>query len=810
MEENMKQTTQKFLAKLMALLLVLGLAPEAMMPIAEAATGNNINYIYYAGSDTTASASAGSSITLSTYGNGVYPTSRGVQIVQNSTVRTCISWGLSGTTYAVNGGVSNGIVTLTYNYSTGQATITANSNYSGNSCTLYAYSNTTPTGSAIASCTVYVNYNGTISGTNFASVVVDGYYYLGERDANGGSSIVDQLTSRYYNGSTWVGTYGFASLSFTSTTSSYYNTSNYYATVNAVAGTHYTAAQLSSIMFSPGSSTGTAYFPVVVRYYTNGVNGATAEASGYIAFDTRGTTYSGGDIPYSAAAGQDVSFYAADFENFYYEKTRGTLNYVTFTSPSYGTLYSDRGRLSSGTSCYARPTSSQTDLDGVYFSPNSSTRNGTVRINFTAYGSAGSARNVSGTVVITYTNGSAADITYTALSSGSVNLRSSDFTNAYRNAVGGTAPSNMTIVFQDVPANGTLTYSGTTLRSNNIKSYKFRTSGSTTSIDNVTFTSSGGRQDTIDYTAYNGSTALFTGRVVFNPTTTATNLSVVYTCGSSGTAFDSARFTTANAVVMGSTTRVRFVGAPTSGTMTYGGVTMGGAGTDVTPSLLSSVYYRPAAGFNGTATVAFICYDASGNMVGSGQVNIVVSGNGSTNTGATSINQFTDVSPTAWYRTELADLVSKGIMGGKGNGKFDPLGEVKYGEALKMVLRAAGYTAEEVSGDNWAINYKNLAVSHGWVSNDISLTSRISRNQVAELVARVLGLSVSTAKSPFKDNANGYAVALYYTSPRIIQGNDDNTFKGGNTLQRAEICRIIYQMNAYVANTTSNTRPDGI
>ena len=127
-----------------------------------------------------------------------------------------------------------------------------------------------------------------------------------------------------------------------------------------------------------------------------------------------------------------------------------------------------------------------------------------------------------------------------------------------------------------------------------------------------------------------------------------------------------------------------------------------------------------------------------------------------------------------------------------------------------MVLRAAGYTAEEVSGDNWAINYKNLAVSHGWVSNDISLTSRISRNQVAELVARVLGLSVSTAKSPFKDNANGYAVALYYTSPRIIQGNDDNTFKGGNTLQRAEICRIIYQMNAYVANTTSNTRPDGI
>ena len=190
MEENMKQTTQKFLAKLMALLLVLGLAPEAMMPIAEAATGNNINYIYYAGSDTTASASAGSSITLSTYGNGVYPTSRGVQIVQNSTVRTGISWGLSGTTYAVNGGVSNGIVTLTYNYSTGQATITANSNYSGNSCTLYAYSNTTPTGSAIASCTVYVNYNGTISGTNFASVVVDGYYYLGERDANGGSSIV--------------------------------------------------------------------------------------------------------------------------------------------------------------------------------------------------------------------------------------------------------------------------------------------------------------------------------------------------------------------------------------------------------------------------------------------------------------------------------------------------------------------------------------------------------------------------------------------------------------------------------------------
>ena len=50
-------------------------------------------------------------------------------------------------------------------------------------------------------------------------------------------------------------------------------------------------------------------------------------------------------------------------------------------------------------------------------------------------------------MVINYLSGSAKDITYTP-SGKSVSLRASDFTEAYRQAVGSTAPSGLTIQFR--------------------------------------------------------------------------------------------------------------------------------------------------------------------------------------------------------------------------------------------------------------------------------------------------------------------------------------------------------------------------
>ena len=455
----------------------------------------------------------------------------------------------------------------------------------------------------------------------------------------------------------------------TNTTNSYYGTSIYDQLVNAVRNLSGGARSLNHVIFNYKTATaGDLSATANYAYYVNGgyTNSATQTYGGllsdvvfipktsgtahfsFTAYDNTGKTYSGlmsittdgtatgsGDINYAASIGDTQYFNAADFENLYYDKTNGgTLSYVTFSTPSSGTgtLYADGVRLTGVNSpCYLSPTRNQAALDSVYFTPSGSTatRAGTVRIGFTAYGNRGSSssyynRTITGTVVINYLNGTAKDITYTPVG-GSVTLKASDFTDKYREVVGSNAPSDLTIQFQDVPANGSLSYknssssssSTVSLRSSNIKSYRFttRTSGAN-QLGDVTYTSSGTRSDTISYIAYSGSTARFSGKVVFNPNTASTTLTVGLPCtGSAGVAFNAASFTLANTAVMANCSQIRFM-APTNGTLTYAGAAVSYSGVTVPVSMLGQIHYKPNAGFNNnTDRVAFICYDAAGNQI---------------------------------------------------------------------------------------------------------------------------------------------------------------------------------------------------
>ncbi|MBD5162538.1 MAG: S-layer homology domain-containing protein [Oscillibacter sp.] len=668
-------------------------------------------------------------------------------------------------------------------------------------------------------------------GTDFS---VTGYvnndtedYYLGEIENTSGSSIIDQIDTWLTRNDKSYGSYDDATFKVTSGTDGKGRltptTKMNYLDEAADSVYFYLTSALTS---SELSSTGRHTFDFTASVTPNYRNAPTYSVTISIIVDDKGTTTSSGDISYTAAIGDDVYFDVGDFEDFYHSKTSGgTLSRVSFDTVSGGTLYCTDGKLGSK-DCYVNPTSRQTALDGVYFS-SSSKQAKTVKIGFTAYGNKS---NRSGTVTITYLNGEAKDITYSLNANGTVALKASDFTAAYKEVTNKTAPSGMTIVFQDVPSSGSLSYLDSskksskevTLRSSNIRSYSFttRTSGSY-QLGDVTYSGSSSRSDTINYIAYSGSTALFTGKVIFNgKRDVPTNLAVSFTCSSSaGVNFSSTVFNAANTDVMKSASYIRF-GMPAHGSLTYGGSSA--TATNIYISGLGSVLYKPTTGFNGPDTVVYVVYDASNNNIGSGQVTITVTGNttvtnnNGTNNGATSVDQFTDVpntNSTAWYRSKLADLVSKGIMGGKGDGKFDPTGNVKNGEALKMILLAAGYPAQtEAGGNDWAINYKNLAVNNNLISSSVVLTSDISRDAVAELAAKALGLSpVTSGNSPFVDSNNGYAIALYNAG--IVQGDTSSgsrKFLGSDTLQRAEICVIIYAMNEYVSNRYASTMPDGI
>lgn len=643
-------------------------------------------------------------------------------------------------------------------------------------------------------------------------------YNLSDTDDVGGYSVLSQISSSV---GVYLGNYPY--VIFTQNTSNAgtldaSTAKRYYLGQSPSSAWSSTTGLLSDVVFIP-KTTGTATF--TFQLYPS---------------DSSATYYSGlltvtvtdnasiGDIPYTASIGDDVPFDIGDFEDFYYSKTsRGTLEYVTFSMPSGGYLYSDRSRLSaSNATCYVSPRSTQNDLGSVYFSPSGTTASkaGTVRVNFTAYGNRNGNSGVSGTVAITYLNGAAKDISYSTVG-GSVTLDPQDFIDAYKEVTGKTAPSNLTIQFQEVPANGTLTYTGgnrdVDLTKSNVRSNKYSTKTTGTyRLNQLTYTGTKGK-DTVAYIAYNGSTAQFTGNVVFNGTA-AVPTDVVVTYGSTGgqaVVFSQNDFIRANSV-MSNAVKVRFV-TPANGTLTMNGSSA--AGIDVATSLLGSVTYKPKAGFNNnTDRITFVAYDSRNQLVASGSVNITVVGNTSTTTtpgGVTDVSQFKDVSANAWYRNDLDTLVKAGVITGKGEGKFDPKGTVTYGEALKMVLEACNHTAAVGTGSQWAINYKNLAVSNGWISSSIDLNASISRNATAELAAKVMGVAPATSGSPFADEANAYAVALYYTNPQIFYGTTNPNggkplFENNKPLLREQVCAVICRVRTYNAQQTTDTMPDGI
>ena len=666
---------------------------------------------------------------------------------------------------------------------------------------------------------------------NPSVTVYDGYagYALTDDPDEGRDSIADQIddwVENYYKSSKYSYSY---ELRFDQTGDS--NKAGY---LNASTKTDYSYDELSDVIFEPTPLSGTtksatASYNFTLYVYTNNSYNPNKH-TGTVTFNIKPGSDSSGDIVYSASLGQDVSFDVSDFEDFYNDKySRGYLEYVTFgSSTANGTLYNEDGKSAGSSSYYVDPSSRQKGLDGIYFSPKSTMKKSTtVKISFTAYGTtrddSGDGK-AEGTVTIIYLNDSAKDITYNT-TAGKVTLSAQDFIDAYKEATGSkTAPSNLTIEFQNVPSNGTLTYTGGSkdkdLTKSNVKSNRYTTKNSGSyRLAQLTYTGTRGK-DTIEYIAYSGSTAQFTGKVVFNGSA-AVPTDVVVTYGSTGgqaVRFSQNDFVSANSA-MSKATKVRFV-APANGTLLMNGASA--SGVDIATTLLGTVTYQPKSGFNGQDKIIFAAYDASNNTVASGTVNITVIGNPTTGTtpggtpgGVSDVSQFKDVSATAWYRDNLATLVRKGIITGKGEGKFDPLGTVTYGEALKMVLESCGYTAALGTGSQWAINYKNLAVSRGWISSDIDLNAAISRNATAELTAKVLGVSAVTSGSPFADEANGYAAALYYTSPQIFAGSPNPNggkplFKNSSPLLRQEVCAVICRVSDYHTQHTTNNMPDGI
>jgi hypothetical protein len=159
---------------------------------------------------------------------------------------------------------------------------------------------------------------------------------------------------------------------------------------------------------------------------------------------------------------------------------------------------------------------------------------------------------------------------------------------------------------------------------------------------------------------------------------------------------------------------------------------------------------------------------------------------------------FTDVNAGDWYYNYVSLLTESGAVNGMGDGKFSPGGTTTIGQAVKLVLLAAGYDEQlPADGDShWAGGYITAAVNDGlldrdWIEGDFD--APVDRLTVARLIAKALKLETTLTDSPFNDTDDAAALALYEAG--VVSGDDLGNFNPDGNLKRSELCKLIAILN---------------
>ncbi len=158
---------------------------------------------------------------------------------------------------------------------------------------------------------------------------------------------------------------------------------------------------------------------------------------------------------------------------------------------------------------------------------------------------------------------------------------------------------------------------------------------------------------------------------------------------------------------------------------------------------------------------------------------------------------FPDLDPTQWYYAYINDLYRAGVINGYTDGTFKPGRTVTTGEALKMILLAAGYAEPAPVASHWARGYLNLSLDEGiLVRGDITdLDVPMYRGMMAKVAANALRLERLYDLNPYSDTADPYALALY--DHGIAEGYTDGTFQPAGALTRAELAAIVWRIQNF-------------
>ncbi|MBR6424582.1 MAG: S-layer homology domain-containing protein [Oscillospiraceae bacterium] len=163
---------------------------------------------------------------------------------------------------------------------------------------------------------------------------------------------------------------------------------------------------------------------------------------------------------------------------------------------------------------------------------------------------------------------------------------------------------------------------------------------------------------------------------------------------------------------------------------------------------------------------------------------------------------YKDVAKGDWFEPYVTSLSEAGVIAGYPDGTFLPAKQTTAGEALRLVLSAAGVDMLQRTDSHWASGYLWYSMRNAYIAPGeiLDLDAGISRRLIAKLAAAALSLDpVLDTVSPFADTDDPSVQALYDVG--VLSGSISKDglrmFYPQDTITRAEMSSVIYHIFQY-------------
>ena len=164
-----------------------------------------------------------------------------------------------------------------------------------------------------------------------------------------------------------------------------------------------------------------------------------------------------------------------------------------------------------------------------------------------------------------------------------------------------------------------------------------------------------------------------------------------------------------------------------------------------------------------------------------------------------------------WAEDYILELYNNDVIGGYGDGRFGPNDSITRAQIVKISLLAFELpTADgdenftDVKSGDWFVDYVasasgDLGIVSGYSDNTFKPNNNVTRAEALKIILVAAGVNDFDSVTPNftdVDTVNDWfsKYTAYAKSSGLVGGYSDGTFRGNQTITRAEVCKIVVEL----------------